>query len=224
MSRDDLATIDEAQDIVSTTAQHTFSSLLLRLKGEILLNDEREMQNDERQIKKKGQTPSSIHRSSFIVHRSEEAEACFLQAITIARQQQAKSFELRAVMSLVRLRQHQAQAHVTHKTHHATRHTHHESRRKLVEAHRMLSELSDWFTEGFDTKDLQEAKALIEELNHRIVGWSGHCRGNSQYRSCTVRTGEVMPRGVYWGTLSVSFSPPSSSMTWNTDFCSPSRS
>ena len=49
------------------------------------------------------------HHSSFIIHRSAEAdaEACFLKAIDTARQQQAKSLELRAVMSLVRLRQQQ---------------------------------------------------------------------------------------------------------------------
>ena len=39
-------------------------------------------------------------------------------------------------------------------------------RSKQHEAHKMLSEIYDWFTEGFDTKDLQEAKTLIEELSH----------------------------------------------------------
>ena len=59
------------------------------------------------------------------------------------RHQQAKSLELRAVMSLVRLWQQQG---------------------KQREAHTMLSEIYNWFTEGFDTKDLREAKALLEEL------------------------------------------------------------
>jgi hypothetical protein len=72
-----------------------------------------------------------------------EAEECFLKAIEIARQQQAKSLELRAVMSLSRLWQQQG---------------------KTKEAHQMLSEVYGWFTEGFDTKDLQEAKALLEDL------------------------------------------------------------
>jgi len=72
-----------------------------------------------------------------------EAEACFLKAIEIAQRQQAKSLELRATMSLARLWQHQG---------------------KKREAHRMLAEVYDWFTEGFDTKDLQEAKALLQEL------------------------------------------------------------
>jgi predicted ATPase len=74
-----------------------------------------------------------------------EAEACFLKAIDIARKQQAKSLELRATTSLARLWQQQGKQH---------------------EAHLMLSEVYNWFTEGFDTKDLQEAKVLLEELSH----------------------------------------------------------
>jgi predicted ATPase len=73
-----------------------------------------------------------------------EAEECFLKAIEIARRQQAKSLELRATVSLARLWQP-----------HGKRH----------EARNALSEIYGWFTEGFDTKDLQEAKALLEELN-----------------------------------------------------------
>jgi predicted ATPase len=76
-----------------------------------------------------------------------EAEACFLQAINIARQQSAKSWELRATMSLARLRQQQS---------------------KKKEAHKMLSDIYGWFTEGFDTKDLQEAKALLESLESGV--------------------------------------------------------
>jgi predicted ATPase len=72
-----------------------------------------------------------------------EAEACFLKAIDIACKQQAKSPELRATTSLARLWQQQG---------------------KKKEAHQMLAEIYGWFTEGFDTKDLQEAKALLEEL------------------------------------------------------------
>jgi predicted ATPase len=72
-----------------------------------------------------------------------EAEACFLKAIEIARKQQAKSWELRATTSLARLWQQQGK--------------HHEARQRLAEIYH-------WFTEGFDTTDLQEAKALLEEL------------------------------------------------------------
>jgi predicted ATPase len=80
----------------------------------------------------------------FSIHRSEEAEACFRQAIEIARRQSAKSVELRAVMSVSRLWQQQG---------------------KKAEARQLLAEIYGWFTEGFDTKDLQEAKALLEELH-----------------------------------------------------------
>jgi len=73
----------------------------------------------------------------------EEAEACFHKAIDIARKQQAKSLELRATTSLARLWQQQG---------------------KQKEAHEMLAAIYGWFTEGFDTKDLQEAKVLLDEL------------------------------------------------------------
>jgi predicted ATPase len=74
-----------------------------------------------------------------------EAEACFRKAISIARYRNAKSLELRATTSLAHLWQRQG---------------------KRQEAHKALSEIYHWFIEGFDTKDLQEAKALIEELRH----------------------------------------------------------
>jgi predicted ATPase len=72
-----------------------------------------------------------------------EAEAWYQQALEIARRQQAKSLELRAAMSLSRLWQRQG---------------------KRAEARQLLAPIYDWFTEGFDTADLQEAKALLEEL------------------------------------------------------------
>jgi len=72
-----------------------------------------------------------------------EAEACFQHALTIARHQQAKSWELRAATSLARLWQQQG---------------------KRAEAHALLAPIYDWFTEGFDTADLQEAKALLAAL------------------------------------------------------------
>ena len=75
--------------------------------------------------------------------KTDEAEECFQQAIEIARRQSAKSWELRAATSLARLWQQQS---------------------KQREAHQLLSEICNWFTEGFDTKDLQEAKTLLEEL------------------------------------------------------------
>jgi predicted ATPase len=72
-----------------------------------------------------------------------EVEACFQQALDIARQQEAKSWELRAATSLARLWQHQD---------------------KRQDASDLLAPIYGWFTEGFDTADLKDAKALLEEL------------------------------------------------------------
>jgi predicted ATPase len=72
-----------------------------------------------------------------------EALACFEKAIEVARLQEAKSWELRATMSLARLLDRQG---------------------KRDEARAILSEIYGWFTEGFDTADLKDAKALLDEL------------------------------------------------------------
>jgi predicted ATPase len=71
-------------------------------------------------------------------------EECFWKAVEIAREQQAKSSELRAVMSLSRLLQRQG---------------------KNAAARQMLEEIRDWFSEGFDTQDLKDAAALLKELS-----------------------------------------------------------
>jgi len=71
-----------------------------------------------------------------------EAERAFRQAITIARQRQTKSFELRAMISLVRLLTRQG---------------------RRDEGRTMLAAIDGWFTEGFDTADLKNAKALLDE-------------------------------------------------------------
>jgi len=73
-----------------------------------------------------------------------EVEGHFQQAIEVARRQSAKSLELRATMSLCRLWQ---------------------GHGKVDEAREMLAEVYNWFTEGFDTGDLMETKALLEELS-----------------------------------------------------------
>jgi predicted ATPase len=72
-----------------------------------------------------------------------DAESCFAQAIAIAQTQQAKSLELRATSSLARLWKQQG---------------------KRQEAHDLLAPVYGWFTEGFDTADLKDAKALLDEL------------------------------------------------------------
>ena len=72
-----------------------------------------------------------------------EAEACFAEALAVARRQEARSFELRAATSLARLWRDQG---------------------RRAEAHDLLAPVHGWFTEGFDTPDLRDAKALLDEL------------------------------------------------------------
>jgi predicted ATPase len=74
-----------------------------------------------------------------------EPESCFQRALEVAREQGAKLYELRAAMSLARLWQSQG---------------------KQKQARELLAPVYDWFTEGFDLQDLQDAKALLEELRH----------------------------------------------------------
>jgi len=126
-----VAELAEAFSLVEMTQEHEHEAELYRLRGELTLQEA--MQKATR-----GTSPRPL-----IPSIQAEAEACFLKATEIARQQQAKSLELRATTSLVRLWQHQG---------------------KVKEAHQLLSEVYSWFTEGFDTTDLQAAKALLDEL------------------------------------------------------------
>ena len=73
-----------------------------------------------------------------------KAQKYFERALAVARQQQAKSWELRAAMSLARLWRDQA---------------------KLQQARELLAPVYGWFTEGFDTRDVKDAKTLLEELS-----------------------------------------------------------
>ncbi len=79
--------------------------------------------------------------------KNEEVEECFHQALNVARKQRAKSLELRVVMSLARLWQQQG---------------------KNAEARELLAPVYEWFTEGFDTADLKDAKALLDVLSERV--------------------------------------------------------
>ena len=112
-----LRTLAEALTLLDKTSGRFYEAELYRLKGELLLQQSEES--------------------------SPEAESCFQQALTVARQQQAKALELRAATSLARLWQQQG---------------------KKTEAYDVLTPVYNWFTEGFDTADLKDAKALLEEL------------------------------------------------------------
>jgi predicted ATPase/class 3 adenylate cyclase len=112
-----ISALMEALAVAETRQNRNYEAEVYRLKGELLLRQEE----------------SNVA----------QARSCFEQAIEVARKQSAKSWELRATMSLARL--------------HAREGRHDEARM-------MLTDIYDWFTEGFDTADLKEAKALLEEL------------------------------------------------------------
>jgi predicted ATPase len=139
-TQEGLATVAEALARVEKTGERWCEAELYRLKGELSL------QSAVRRPKAEVQSLQSVFRNPQSAIRNpqlEEAEACFHKAIELARRQQAKSLELRATMSLARLWRQRGKRH---------------------EAHSMLSEIYHWFTEGLATKDLQEAKALLDDL------------------------------------------------------------
>ena len=146
-----IALLVEAVTVAQQDGDHLYEPELYRLKGTLTLQSKTSLgqvsgkSKTSQKSKHKTQKSKVTDPRPLIPDPQDEAEACFLKAIDIARKQQAKSLELRAVTSLARLWQQQS---------------------KIQQAHKMLSEIYNWFTEGFDTKDLQEAKALIEELSH----------------------------------------------------------
>jgi predicted ATPase len=112
-----LTVLTEALAYMETTHEQTFRAEAYRLQGELL--------------------------QSLSCDSHEEAEICFHQALSVARRQQIKSYELRAALSLGRLWQQQG---------------------KRDAARQLLAPIYGWFTEGFDTADLQDAKTLLDAL------------------------------------------------------------
>jgi predicted ATPase len=112
-----LSVLAEALAAVDSTGERWCEAELRRLKGELLFQ----------------QSPDN----------ATEAETCFHQAITVAQNQSAKSWELRAATRLAKLWQ---------------------SQDKRQDAYNLLAPVYNWFTEGFDTADLKDAKALLDEL------------------------------------------------------------
>jgi predicted ATPase len=109
--------VGETMTLVETTKERWFEAEANRIAGEIAL---------------RAPGPDDA-----------KAQEYFERALAVARQQQAKSWELRAAMSLARLWRDQG---------------------KVQQARELLAPVYGWFTEGFDTRDLKEAKALLEEL------------------------------------------------------------
>ena len=130
-----LTSLGEAIAAVGKTGGHLYEAELYRLNGELLLAQAR--------------CHADLQSQRSRTEIEAEAEAWVQHAIKTARNQQAKSLELRATKSLASLWQQQG---------------------KRAEAHKLLSDVYSWFTEGFDTKDLQEAKALLDELGENTDG------------------------------------------------------
>ena len=158
-----LNVLAEALDFVNKRGERYYEAEVYRIKGELILQQFK-VQSSEFKVPSPQPLTPSIHA---------EAEEYFLKAIAIAQKQHAKSLELRAVISLARLWQQQALEQSAkskeagaESTEEESRNTDHASRIRLADAHQMLSKVYNWFTEGFDTKDLQEAKALLAELRH----------------------------------------------------------
>jgi predicted ATPase len=131
---DGLSAIAEALAEVSKSGDRFYEAELYRLKGILTI-----------QTGVPGSMPqlTEIHQLRSGTQAEAEAETWLYHAIEIVRRQGARSFELRAARSLARLWQQQG---------------------NKVGARNMLAEIYGWFTEGFDTADLKEAKALLEEL------------------------------------------------------------
>jgi predicted ATPase len=128
-----LRVLAEALAAVQQTGEQMWEAELHRLKGTLVLQARHQSPAPE----------GGMWHATGRTLQMAEAEACFHQALAIARLQQAKSLELRAATSLARLWQQQGQR---------------------AEARELLAPIYGWFTEGFDTADLQEAKALLDAL------------------------------------------------------------
>ena len=131
-----LHALEESLEVVQRNGDASYLAEVYRIKGELLLMEP-------------GRESSTASTDGKAVFEAEppvvaQAEDCFNQSIKIAQKQKAKSWELRTVMSLARLYQHQG---------------------KQEEARVLLTQIYDRFTEGFITRDLREAKALLDALS-----------------------------------------------------------
>ena len=132
-----LRVLAEALATVQQTGECLWEAELQRLQGELLLT---------KHTRQYGTRTRPLEPSRLAVTMPSvltTAAASFRYALNIARHQQAKSLELRAAVSLARVWQQQGQR---------------------AAAHALLAEVYSWFTEGFDTADLQDARALLDAL------------------------------------------------------------
>ena len=140
-----LSLLSQAERCMAATGEYFYAAELHRWRGEITLRQANVPKGSRFNVQRSAlQTNNTPH--SAISTAQLAAEKCFHQAIAIARQQRAKSFELRAVMSLCRLWKVQG---------------------RRDAARQALGKIYSWFREGMTTPDLQAARALFEELDNR---------------------------------------------------------
>ena len=132
-----LRVLEEALTLGHSNGQSYYQAELFRIKGEVLL-----MQDTGRRLSRAAMGRKAVVEAERPAVAN--AEDCFNQSIEIAQRQKAKSLELRALMSMARLYQNQG---------------------KQAQARSRLTQVYARFTEGFDTMDLREAKALLNELS-----------------------------------------------------------
>ncbi len=142
-----LTLIEEALSTIDKTGERFWEAELYRIKGNLVLQSSVQrpasVVEDSSKFKVRSSESEVENPRPAFPNPQSAAEACFLKAIDVAQKQQAKSLELRATVSLARLWQQQD---------------------KFNKACNTLSAIYNWFTEGFDTADLQEAKALLDKL------------------------------------------------------------
>jgi predicted ATPase len=139
---DGLGALEEALVTADRHGERFYEAELHRLKGELILQKCREA-GAKPVPGELRPDPTASRETTSRAPLQGEAEACFQNALAIARRQGAKLLELRAALSLSRLWQQQGQR---------------------TAARQLLEEIYGWFTEGFETADLQEAQTLLEDL------------------------------------------------------------
>jgi predicted ATPase len=131
-----LSLLGEGLAVAHRKGERNYEAELYRLKGELLLTQAR--------VRGLSRGATGGQAVEAELPHVTQAEACFHQSIKIAKQQKAKSWELRASMSMARL---------------------YKNQNKQKEAQALLAQIYERFTEGFDTLDLREAEALLDELS-----------------------------------------------------------
>ncbi|MGE4096409.1 MAG: hypothetical protein AB7G75_36890, partial [Candidatus Binatia bacterium] len=150
-----LQELAKAFEFLHKTNERAYEAELYRLKGELTLQQaslgrvKNKLRTSQKRSNNSNPQPLTPSTEAEVAR---EAEECFLKAIDIAHQQQAKSWELRASTNLARLWLQQD---------------------KTKQAHTLLSKIYNWFTEGFDTKDLQGAKTLLDDLGEKAKRGNG---------------------------------------------------